>query len=271
MEILEAFASWKPEQKLYRLKVHLDKTALQIVKMMPDEDRKSYDKVIEHLKKRFRPIDIAELRGLEFHQKVQGDNSVEQLGLDLQTLGRRAFPSVSVTEFDRMLKGRFYQALLPKWRRKLGAPKLEEKFTELYDRAHMLEQHEKQYQASAQTQQRTDSKGSRNDPKGSRHASDKNKESPAKSTPLHPPSTPTPLRIPPQPRVRLCHLCESSEHLARHCPKRNKEAPGRSYPSAGSRVVQAKPQELSEQELERMLTEKRLQRESQLAREESTI
>ena len=127
------FAGWKPEQKLYQLKVHLDKTAQQIVKMMPDDERKSFDKVVDHLKKRFRPIDIAELRGLEFHQKSQGDDSVEQLGLDFQTLGRRAFPSVGAKEFDRMLKGRFYQALLPKWQRKLGAPKLEESFTELYD------------------------------------------------------------------------------------------------------------------------------------------
>lgn len=63
------FAKWKPEQKLHRLKVHLDKTALQIVKMMPDEERKSYDKVVKQLEKRFHPIDIAELRGLEFHQE----------------------------------------------------------------------------------------------------------------------------------------------------------------------------------------------------------
>ena len=133
------FAGWKPEQKLYRLKVQLDKTAQQIVKMMPDDERKSFDKVVAHLKKRFRPIDIAKLRGLEFHQKSQGDDSVEQLGLTLQTLGRRAFSSVGAKEFDCLLKGRFYQALLPKWQRKLGAPKLEESFTELYDRARMLE------------------------------------------------------------------------------------------------------------------------------------
>ena len=150
------FAKWKPDQKLYRLKVHLDKAALQVVKMMPEDDRKSYEKVVDQLKTRFRPIDIAELRGLEFHQKVQGDDSIEQLGLTLQTLGRRAFPSTSPAEFDRMLKGRFYQALLPKWQRKLGAPKLGESFTELYDRARMLEQHERQYQASAQALQKTE-------------------------------------------------------------------------------------------------------------------
>ena len=75
-----------------------------------------------HLKKSFRPIDIAELREFNLHQKLQGEDSVEQLGLDLQTLGRRAFLSVGAKEFDRMLKGRLYQALLPKWQRKLGAP-----------------------------------------------------------------------------------------------------------------------------------------------------
>ena len=53
------FTGWKPEQKLYRLKVQLDKTAQQIVKMMPDDERKSFEKVVAHLKKRFHPINIA--------------------------------------------------------------------------------------------------------------------------------------------------------------------------------------------------------------------
>lgn len=252
------FAGWKPEQKLYRLKVHLDKTAQQIVKMMPDDERKSFDKVVDHLKKRFRPIDIAELRGLEFHQKSQGDDSVEQLGLDLQTLGRRAFPSVGAKEFDRMLKGRFYQALLPKWQRKLGAPKLEESFTELYDRARMLEQHEKQYQASAQAQQRPDNKGARSDHKGPR-PNEKSKENPPKSNTPHPPASQPPP--PTVQRIRLCHICESPEHLARHCPKRSREAPGKSQPAARTHVVQvsdiSKPShELTEQELESMLAKK---------------
>ena len=68
----DLFAGWKPEQKLYRLKVHLANAVQQIVKMMPDDDQKSFDKVVAHLKKRFRPIYIAELKGLEFHQKLQG-------------------------------------------------------------------------------------------------------------------------------------------------------------------------------------------------------
>ena len=106
--------------------------------------------------------------------------------MDMQTLGRRTFPSVGAKEFDRMLKGRFYQALLPKWQRKLGALKLEESFTELYDQAHMLEQHEKQYQASAQAQQRSDNKEAHSDSKSVR-LNEKSKETPPKgNTPRTP-------------------------------------------------------------------------------------
>ena len=43
----------------------------------------------------------------------------------------------------------FFQVLLPKWQRKLGAPKIDEKFNDLYDRACVIERHEKQYLASA--------------------------------------------------------------------------------------------------------------------------
>ena len=42
-------------------------------------------------------------------------------------------------EFDRILKGCLFQALLPKWQQKLGAPKPEETFSEVYDKARMLE------------------------------------------------------------------------------------------------------------------------------------
>ena len=60
-------------------------------------------------------MDIEELRELEFHQKVQESKSVEQLGLELQRLGRKVFPSTDGKDFDRLLKGRFFQALLTKW------------------------------------------------------------------------------------------------------------------------------------------------------------
>ena len=63
------------------------------------------------LKKRFRPIAIEELRGCDFHHRVQGDESIEQLGMDIQKLGHKAFPSLEGRDFDRMLKGIFFQVL----------------------------------------------------------------------------------------------------------------------------------------------------------------
>ncbi len=108
--------------------------------MLPDDDRASFQKVATALHAQFKSVDIKELRGLEFHHKVQGDETIEVLGLKLQSLGRKAFPSSQGCEFDRLLKGRFFQALHVKWQRKLGAPKTGETFLELYDRARVLQQ-----------------------------------------------------------------------------------------------------------------------------------
>ena len=89
------------------------------------------------------------------------EESVEQLGIALQSLARKGFPQSKGREFDRLLKGRFFQALHTKWQRKLGAPKTEESFNELYDRARTLERHEQQYIATAAS--RADVKLSSND------------------------------------------------------------------------------------------------------------
>ena len=143
-------AGWTDEVKLCLLKLHLEGMALHAFRMFPKEDRSTFELAAEALRKRFRPVDIEELRGLEFHRKTQVDGeSVEQLGLELQRLGRRAFPSTEGPKFDRLLKGRFFQALHTKWQQKLGAPKPSESFSELYDRARMLEHHDKQYLATA--------------------------------------------------------------------------------------------------------------------------
>ena len=139
-----SLAGWDNEQKLYQLKFHLKKNALCLFEMLPESERKAYASAVEILKKRFRTIDIEELRGLEFNQKMQTSESVEQLDIDLMSLGRKAFPKICEAEFDRMLKGKFFQALLP-----LSAPKIDEKFNDLYDRARVAERHEKQYLASA--------------------------------------------------------------------------------------------------------------------------
>ena len=126
------FAGWSSEEKLYQLKAHLDKTALNVFRMLPDQDRVTFDTAVSALKKRFRPADIEELRGLEFHHRTQGNGeSIEQVGISIQQLGRKEFPSIIGKDFDRLLKGRFYQALMVKWQWKLGCPKPDEGFHEL--------------------------------------------------------------------------------------------------------------------------------------------
>ena len=45
---------------------------------------------------------------------MQDQVSLEKLGLDLQRLARKANPGMGETEFDRILKGRFYRSLLSK-------------------------------------------------------------------------------------------------------------------------------------------------------------
>ena len=91
------------------------------------------------MRKRFQSLDIEELKGLEFHQLMQDKQLVEELSVVLQKLARNAFPESGANEFDCMLKGWFYQALLPEWQHKLGAPKTNEDFEDLYARARAIE------------------------------------------------------------------------------------------------------------------------------------
>lgn len=138
--------SWPDKQKCYQLKLHLTKTAAQVFQLLTAEQKGNYRELVTALKGRFKPVDIEELRGLEFHQLMQTDETIEKLGLQLMSLARKAFPSLGEKELDRLLKGRFFQAVLPKWQRKLGAPKVEESFNQLYERARTLERHDMQYQ-----------------------------------------------------------------------------------------------------------------------------
>lgn len=135
------FAGWSSAQQLHQLKLLLEKTALKAFWMFPEADRGDYDKAKTALRGCFKSVNYV----VSFHHKVQQEESIEALGMELQTLGNKAFPSIRGRELDRLLKGRFFQALHVKWQRKLGAPKMEETFQELCDRARMLEQREKQY------------------------------------------------------------------------------------------------------------------------------
>ena len=55
-------------------------------RLLSEDERSTYDKAVQALRERFKPIDIDELRGIEFKQKIQEDESTEQLGIELQNL-----------------------------------------------------------------------------------------------------------------------------------------------------------------------------------------
>ena len=102
------------EHKKYHLKTLLDKAAFQTYMLLPDSVKDDYVATVAALKKRFQPVDIEDLCGLEFHMLTQDTQSVEQVGMELQRLAKRAFPGLIGKDLDRLLCGRFYQALLPK-------------------------------------------------------------------------------------------------------------------------------------------------------------
>ena len=260
---------WTPEQKLCQLKAHLEKTALQVFRMMPETERTKYDAAVTALKKRFRRVEIQELRGLEFCRKLQGDESVEQLGMDLQRMARRAFSNMPEAEFNRLLKGRFFQALQVKWQRKLGAPKPDESFQDLYDRARLLEQYEKQYSDTVAV--RNESQVPKPNPatrnRGPVAAKPKSQAQPQVSSATTASST-----LPQRPsdgvskKQFTCYRCHGVGHLARNCTRpprsaKQQESPGRSDTS-NSRVsaVEAShiADDLTVEQLEELLSRKRL-------------
>ena len=49
------------------------------------------------------------------------------------------------TQRKWLLKGRFLQALLPRWQQILGTPNVDESFTDLYNHARTAERHDQQY------------------------------------------------------------------------------------------------------------------------------
>ena len=46
------------------------------------------------MRKWFWPVDIEELKGMEFHQITQESETVEEIGIKLQVLAREAFPNM---------------------------------------------------------------------------------------------------------------------------------------------------------------------------------
>jgi hypothetical protein len=125
------------------------------------------------------------------------------------------------------LKGRFFHALLPRWQRKLGAPKVDESFDELFNRARTTERREQQYcevaeerkdsqqkkkkveKAPTQPRKEPVTKASTDNekkPEGSQNSSSRQGQGPQ------------------------CHNCHRHGHIAKFCwdkQKRGVEAPGK--------------------------------------------
>ncbi len=277
-------SGWSEEQKLYQLKLHLDKTAAEVFRVLPGEEKNSFKMAMESMKKRFQPVDIEELRGLQFHHKMQGEESVEQLGISLQQLGRKAFPSMTGKELDRLLKGRFFQALHVKWQRKLGVPKPDETFYALYDRARMFESREKQYSADSRVDNRGKQKGQhQNRSSEKQFQGDSKSDSGSQSV-----SVPRGRGAQGGAGVnrsrfrRQCYNCHGYGHYASDCTRTLREAPGRARgnpasstnstvgaeqssnvsvePSSNVSIEQSS--EMTTEQLEQMLAQRRLEQEN---------
>ena len=165
-------------------------------------------------------------------------------------------------EFDRLLKGRFFQALHVRWQRKLVAPKPEETFIGFYDRARMIEQHEKQYAASAAVQG-----------DGAVGKKPDRVRKPGFIPPvikLPEKTGNTPLQFS---KERRFHRCKELGHFKRDCPLQT-EAPGRSKGAStaavGATRLTANVDELTVEELLAALKLKREQALLEVARGSTT-
>ena len=194
---------WSEEHQRYHLKMSLDKTAFQTYRLLPDDIKTSYAATVNAPRSRFKPVDIEELRGMEFHELKQTKQSVEQLSLELQKLATRAFPLITGKDFDRLLKGRFFQALLSRWQRKLGAPKPDESFDELFARARTTERRDEQYNTTM---------GDRNGSQGGARRADNQPNQAAKAPHESVPSEPRR-----QGQGIQCRACHKFGHIAKFC------------------------------------------------------
>ena len=55
------------EQQLYQLKLHLDETARDVFRILPETVWDCFSPTVSALNNIFQPVDIEELRGLEFY------------------------------------------------------------------------------------------------------------------------------------------------------------------------------------------------------------
>ena len=173
-----------------------------------------------------------------------------------------------------MLKGRFFQALHVKWQRKLGAPKPQEIFRKLYNQVRTLEQHEKQYAASAASKSDTHRSNKSNeqtsqsprDPAGtSTDHQDSGTDPPLPTTSSN--SQTIRRRTHPRGHFRGGHR----DNQQRWESRPHREAPGHSDTSRTAVVGQVpKLDDFSDEQLKAVLAKRHLDREQQLLLEAST-
>ena len=223
----------------------LDKSAFQTYRLLPASVKPTYSATVDALKERFCPVDIEELRGMEFHQMTQkSGQTVEQMGIELQKLAQKAFPTITGKDLDRLLKGRFFQALMPVWQHK---PKTEETFNDLLNRARTLECRERQYSRTAEN--RTPQKPSEQRVDVTRPSAD---------------AAPKCNDVRPSIQCDACHIasqCRSTRNRS--------EAAGRSRENS-SRML-ATTASLTDDELKEELARRQLQKEQQLLTDTSEV
>ena len=167
--------------------------------------------------------------------------------MELQRLAKRAFPKLKGKDFDRLVKGRFFHALLPRWQRKLGAPKVDESFDEIFNRVCTTEQREQQYCETAEERKDSQQRSKKVEkapiqPRKEQVAiasanSEKKREGSQSSNK--------------QGQGPQCHNCHQFGHIAKFCwdkQIRGVEAPGKQKDSK-TRLVTCMD-ELSDRELE---------------------
>ena len=269
-------AGWSEDLRCYHLKMRLSKTAFQTYRLLPEDVKASYSATVSVLRSKLKPVDIEELRGMEFHQLVQKKQSIEQLGLQIQKVAKRAFPTLVGKDLDRLMKGRFFQALLPKWQRKLGATKTDESFDELFSCARTMQCREQQYNDIADERKGKDkAKKADSEPNRGKGSDSRSKvpndDSDSNSHKLI--SGKSTYRQGQQQHIQ-CRACGQYGHIARNCSQKRRqgaESPGRQDPG-----TTAKPKDslqvhsvadYSDKELEQELTRRKLDKEQQLADE----
>ena len=153
-------------------------------------------------------------------------------------------------ELDRLLKGRFFQVLLPKWQRKLGHPKADESFEELYGRARTAERHDQQYKESAAGRDGPRHKGNDRSKRvpNSNSRSEPQKEEPQQGSKESEGSQESREHS----GSPICFNCRGVGHIARYCrkPRQGSEATGRSNKSTKSTSLLTTIAEMTDQQLE---------------------